>query len=173
MRFRPAHQSLINRRLNDRAPCHARQSPEKMLARKPRFHSPASWNGGHESGASHEIRFGDQSQDREGIGALLSDAAHQRRRGDRIGLLSSVNGSLRAKTLIATTQAFLCKLAPSVGTSASADILVASGASSGSPQTRGAGSLAGCYYVAALPDEDSAARAAPARASPGRMPKRR
>jgi hypothetical protein len=50
MRFRPAHQSMINRRLDDRAPCFARQSPKQMLPRKPRIHSPASGKGGHESG---------------------------------------------------------------------------------------------------------------------------
>jgi hypothetical protein len=50
MRFRPAHQSMINRRFNDRASCLARKSPKQPLARKPRIHAPATWNGGHESG---------------------------------------------------------------------------------------------------------------------------
>ena len=50
MRFRPAHQSMINRRLDDRAPCRARQSLKEMLPRKPRIHSPAPCEGGHESG---------------------------------------------------------------------------------------------------------------------------
>ena len=50
MRFRPAHQSMINRRFDDRASCPARKSPKQALASKPRIHSPASWNGGHESG---------------------------------------------------------------------------------------------------------------------------
>src|SRR5579864_3778334 len=50
MRFRPAHQSMINRRLDDRASCPARKSPKQGLASKPRIHSPATWNGGHESG---------------------------------------------------------------------------------------------------------------------------
>ena len=50
MRFRPAHQSMINRRLNDRASCPARKSPKAALARKPRFYSPAPGNDGHESG---------------------------------------------------------------------------------------------------------------------------
>src|SRR5216684_8746142 len=50
MRFRPAHQSMINRRVDDRASCPARKSPKQALARKPRIHSPASRNGGHESG---------------------------------------------------------------------------------------------------------------------------
>src|SRR5882724_6649450 len=52
MRFRPAHQSMINRRFNDRASCPARKSPKQALARKPRIHSPASGKGGHESGLS-------------------------------------------------------------------------------------------------------------------------
>jgi len=50
MRFRPAHQSMINRRFDDRASCPARKSLELMLERKPRIHLPATWNGGHESG---------------------------------------------------------------------------------------------------------------------------
>jgi hypothetical protein len=57
MRFRPAHQSMINRRFDDRAACPARKSPKQPLARKPRIHSPASGIGGHESGlhwAPHE-----------------------------------------------------------------------------------------------------------------------
>src|SRR6266571_4487965 len=50
MRFRPAHQSMINRRFNDRASCPARKSPKQALARKPPIHLPASGKGGHESG---------------------------------------------------------------------------------------------------------------------------
>src|SRR5206468_8376683 len=49
MRFQPAHQSMINRRFNDRASCPARKSPKPALARKPPIHSPASGKGGHES----------------------------------------------------------------------------------------------------------------------------
>ena len=49
MRSRPAHQSMINRRFNDRASCPARQSPKPALARRPRIHSPASGKGGRES----------------------------------------------------------------------------------------------------------------------------
>src|SRR5207237_165516 len=49
MRFRPAHQSMINRRFNDRASCPARKSPKQALARKPPIHLPATWKGGHES----------------------------------------------------------------------------------------------------------------------------
>ena len=48
-RFRPAHQSMINRRFDDRASCPARKSPKQALACKPRIHSPASGNSGHES----------------------------------------------------------------------------------------------------------------------------
>ena len=50
MRFRPAHQSVINRRHDDRASCPARQSRKPMLEIKPRIHLPATCNGGHESG---------------------------------------------------------------------------------------------------------------------------
>jgi transposase len=50
MRFRPAHQSMINRRHDDRASCPAQQSLKKALERKPRIHAPATWKGGHESG---------------------------------------------------------------------------------------------------------------------------
>jgi hypothetical protein len=52
MRFRPAHQSMINRRFDDRASCPARKSLEQPLACKPRIHLPATWKGGHESGAN-------------------------------------------------------------------------------------------------------------------------
>jgi hypothetical protein len=40
---------MINRRFDDRASCPARKSPKRALASKPRIHSPASGNGGHES----------------------------------------------------------------------------------------------------------------------------
>src|SRR6266436_3072366 len=49
MRFQPAHQSMINRRFDDRAPCLAWMSPKQALAGKPRIHLPASGIGGHES----------------------------------------------------------------------------------------------------------------------------
>src|SRR5712675_375850 len=52
MRFQPAHQSMINRRFDDRSPCLAWMSPKQALAGKPRIHSPASGIGGHESGQS-------------------------------------------------------------------------------------------------------------------------
>jgi hypothetical protein len=51
MRFRPAHQSMINRRFDDRASCPARKSPKQALERQPQIHLPATWKGGHESGA--------------------------------------------------------------------------------------------------------------------------
>jgi hypothetical protein len=50
MRFRPAHQRMINRRHDGRASCLARYSPKQALERKPRIHAPATWKGGHESG---------------------------------------------------------------------------------------------------------------------------
>src|SRR6266851_5637953 len=50
MRFRPAHQSMINRRHDERASCPARKSPKRALVSKPRIHSPASGDGRHESG---------------------------------------------------------------------------------------------------------------------------
>src|SRR6201993_2759647 len=50
MRFQPAHQSMINRRHDDRASCPARQSLKQTLERKPRIYAPATWKGGHESG---------------------------------------------------------------------------------------------------------------------------
>src|SRR5262245_29622432 len=55
MRFRPAHQSMINRRFNDRASCPARKEPKPSAARKPRIHSPASRKGGHESVVNHKL----------------------------------------------------------------------------------------------------------------------
>src|ERR1700730_291829 len=57
MRFRPAHQSTINRRFNDRASCPPRKSQKQApLARKPQIHSPASGKGGHESGSQEANR---------------------------------------------------------------------------------------------------------------------
>src|SRR5215831_12243099 len=52
MRFRPAHQSVISRRHDDRASCLTRQSLQPMLERKPRTRLPATWHGGHESGSA-------------------------------------------------------------------------------------------------------------------------
>src|SRR6516164_6791726 len=52
MRFQPAHQSMINRRYDGRAPCLARQSLQQMLERKPRIYLPATCKGGHESGTN-------------------------------------------------------------------------------------------------------------------------
>src|ERR1700724_4264430 len=50
MRFRPAHQRMINRRHDGRASCPARQSPKRPLPMEPQIHAPATWKGGHESG---------------------------------------------------------------------------------------------------------------------------
>ena len=50
MRFQPAHQSMINRRHDDRASGSARHSPKQALEIKPRIHTPATCKGGHESG---------------------------------------------------------------------------------------------------------------------------
>src|SRR6266576_1708691 len=55
MRFRPAHQSVINRRHDDRDSCPARQNLEQALERKPRTRLPATWNGGHGSGVSRAL----------------------------------------------------------------------------------------------------------------------
>src|SRR5262245_12646920 len=52
MRFRPAHQSMINRRYDDRASCLARQSLKPLLLMEPRIHAPGTWKGGHESGSN-------------------------------------------------------------------------------------------------------------------------
>src|SRR5436189_5283495 len=52
MRFRPAHQSMINRRHDDRASCLARPSLKPLLPIEPPIHAPATWKGGHE-GDSH------------------------------------------------------------------------------------------------------------------------
>ena len=50
MRFQPAHQSMINRRHDDRASCPVRHSLKPLLPMEPRIHAPATWKGGHESG---------------------------------------------------------------------------------------------------------------------------
>ena len=50
MRLRPAHQSMINRRHDDRASCRARQSLKQLLPTEPRIRAPATGKGGHESG---------------------------------------------------------------------------------------------------------------------------
>ena len=48
MRFQPAHQSMINRRFNDRASCPARQSLKQALEKEPPTRLPATRNGRHE-----------------------------------------------------------------------------------------------------------------------------
>src|SRR6516225_6278430 len=50
MRFRPAHQRMINRRHDGRASCPAQHSSKHRASKKPRIHLPATWKGGHESG---------------------------------------------------------------------------------------------------------------------------
>src|SRR5262250_2287793 len=42
MRFRPAHQSMINRRHDDRASCLARQRLKPLLPMEPRIYAPAT-----------------------------------------------------------------------------------------------------------------------------------
>src|SRR3954453_5695915 len=49
MRFRPAHQSVINRRHDDRASCPARQNPKKAFKKNPRPRFLDFGKGGHES----------------------------------------------------------------------------------------------------------------------------
>jgi hypothetical protein len=46
MRFRPAHQSMINRRHDGRASCLVRQSLRRLLPTEPQIHAPATWKGG-------------------------------------------------------------------------------------------------------------------------------
>jgi Condensation domain len=50
MRLQPAHQSMINRRHDDRASCPARRSLKHALEIKPPIHAPATCKGGHKSG---------------------------------------------------------------------------------------------------------------------------
>src|SRR3954454_24744229 len=50
MRLQSAHQSMINRRFDDRASCRARQNPLYALEIKARIHLPDPCKGGHESG---------------------------------------------------------------------------------------------------------------------------
>src|SRR5215831_12180984 len=50
MRFQPAHQSMINRRLDGRASCLAWQNLKRPLPMEPQVYAPATWKGGHESG---------------------------------------------------------------------------------------------------------------------------
>jgi hypothetical protein len=50
MRFRPAHQSMINRRHDGRASCPAQQSLMPLFPMEPRIYTPATWKGGNECG---------------------------------------------------------------------------------------------------------------------------
>src|ERR1700704_4457147 len=63
MRFRPAHQSVINRRHDDCASCPARQNLEQALERKPPTRLTATWNGGHESGHFGTLTFNARMRD--------------------------------------------------------------------------------------------------------------
>ena len=76
MRFQPAHQSVINRRFDDRASCPAWKSPKQTLACKPRIHSPASGNGGHESGMALVFEFVTPAIARELTGFVWAIARH-------------------------------------------------------------------------------------------------
>ena len=62
MRLQPAHQSMINRRYDDRTSCSARHSIKHPLEIKPRIRTPATCKGGHESGENLTLgtRFGRQ-----------------------------------------------------------------------------------------------------------------
>jgi hypothetical protein len=53
MRFRPAHQSMINRRHDGRASCLVRQSLLRLLPTKPQIDAPATRKDGHESALTH------------------------------------------------------------------------------------------------------------------------
>src|SRR5438876_9340963 len=55
MRFRPAHQRMINRRHDGCASSLARQSLKQPLPMEPRIHAPATLKGGHASGPNHTL----------------------------------------------------------------------------------------------------------------------
>jgi hypothetical protein len=55
MRFRPAHQRMINRRHDGHASCPARQNLKQPLPMEPQIHAPATWKGGHESGINQTL----------------------------------------------------------------------------------------------------------------------
>ena len=106
MRFQPAHQSMINRRFDDRAPCLAWMSPKQALAGKPRIHSPASGIGGHESG-SNLTKGSETGFLRLAAGASLGDAQGCRRRSKRrrLCLPRSVPRAVRKKGLAVVANA--------------------------------------------------------------------
>jgi len=74
MRFRPAHQSMINRRHDGRASRFARQSLQQMLERKPRIYLPATCKGGHErlENLAHGSRLPPTRLDRKSCSAARS-----------------------------------------------------------------------------------------------------
>ena len=76
MRFRPAHQRMINRRFDDRASCLARHRLKQALERKSPSRLPATWNGGHESvRRNHRIPYW-------AAHAIMRDARGDRNRGE-------------------------------------------------------------------------------------------
>src|SRR6267154_4057881 len=74
MRFRPAHQSMINRRHDGRASCLTRQSLKQLLPMEPRIHAPATWKGGHESGRGVPLNPDHRFADMLGITEKVSDS---------------------------------------------------------------------------------------------------
>jgi hypothetical protein len=103
MRFRPAHQSMINRRFDDRASCPARKSPKRTLARKPRIHSPASGNGGHESGLNRTLgtrpRPSSQLAEERRGPARLQTFGTSREGGERTPRLTGVGPSRQIRRI--------------------------------------------------------------------------
>ena len=78
MRFRPAHQSMINRRHDGRASCLAWQSLKRPLPMQPQIHLPATWKGGNESGrlSSFRIRLVPFSHPVSGLNAESQHSCH-------------------------------------------------------------------------------------------------
>jgi hypothetical protein len=104
MRFRPAHQSMINRRFDDRASCPARMSSKQALARKPRIHSPASGKGGHESGENQTEDSGPNGRNLRStvdpMGSIRLILSTSWRRGKGIRTLVLLRGALLSNPLI-------------------------------------------------------------------------
>ena len=79
MRFRSAHQSMINPRYDGRASCPARQSLKQSLETKPPIHATATWKGGLNQTDGSQLLFfrhpaeaggpGPQTQCRPALGA--------------------------------------------------------------------------------------------------------
>src|SRR3984893_6394550 len=81
VRFRPAHQSMINRRRDGRASCLARQSLEQALEGKSRIDAPATCEGGHESGANLTFGSGIPSPASPGLRSGVGTPGASRERG--------------------------------------------------------------------------------------------